>query len=102
MAAEHSGAMAVGGETREARPVLGRRSKLERDLKEGEAELRARAIGEWRGGAGEEPARAGLGRGEAGWNGAGAGRAACAAEPKARRRPTKEKNSFSFIFSRTF
>ena len=36
----------------EARPVLGRRSKLERDLKEGEAELRARGIGEWRGGAG--------------------------------------------------
>ena len=36
----------------EARPVLGRRSKLERDFKEGEAELRARGIGEWRGGAG--------------------------------------------------
>ena len=45
----------------EARPVLRRQRKLERDLKEGEAELRARAIGEWRGGAGEEPARAGLG-----------------------------------------
>ena len=36
----------------EAHPGLRRRSKLERDLKEGEAELWARAIEEWRGGAG--------------------------------------------------
>ena len=36
--------------------------------------------------AGEEPARAGLGRGEVGWNGAGAGRAACATGPKMRRK----------------
>ena len=36
----------------EAHPGLGRRRKRERSLKEGEAELRARAIEEWRGGAG--------------------------------------------------
>ena len=42
MAAEHGGAMAVGGETEAALPELGRRRKCEHSLKEGEAELRAR------------------------------------------------------------
>ena len=55
--------------------------------------------GDGRGAREKEPARAGLGRGEAGWNGAGAGRAACAAGPKARRRPGKrEMEFFDFIF----
>ena len=45
----------------EARPMLGGRRK--RDLKEGEAELRARGIGEWRGGAGARRRRS-CGRGE--------------------------------------
>ena len=60
--------------------MLGRRSKLERDLKEGEAELRARAIGEWRGGAGarrrrsSSAARAELGaRGSGGRKGSAGG-----------------------------
>ena len=64
----------------EAHPGLGRRSKLERDLKEGEAELRARAIGEWRGGAGarrrrsSSAARAELGaRGSGGRKGSAGG-----------------------------
>jgi len=35
----------------EVRPVLGRRSKFEHDFEEGEAELGARGIGEWCGGA---------------------------------------------------
>ena len=48
--------------------------------------------------AGEEPARAGLGRGEVGWNGAGAGRAACAAGPKARRRPAKTKKTLFHLY----
>ena len=47
----------------EAQPVLGRRRKRKRDLKEGEAELRARGIGEWRGGAGARR-RCSCGRGE--------------------------------------
>ena len=49
--------------------------------------------------AGEEPARAGLGRGEVGWNGAGAGRAACATGPKMRRKAHEgEKLFFIYIF----
>jgi len=42
MAAEHGGAMAVGGEAEAALPELGRWRKREHNLKEGEAELRAR------------------------------------------------------------
>ena len=42
MAAEHGGAMAVGGEAEAALPELGRWRKCEHSLKEGEAELRAR------------------------------------------------------------
>ena len=57
----------------EAHPGLGRRSKLERDLKEGEAKLRARAIGEWRGGAGARRRRS-CGRGEGGAWGSRLGR----------------------------
>ena len=41
MAAEHGGAMAVGGEAEAALPELRRRRKCEHSLKEGEAELRA-------------------------------------------------------------
>ena len=47
----------------EAHPRLGRRRKRERELKEGEAELWARGIGEWRGGAGSRRQRS-CGRGE--------------------------------------
>ena len=43
MAAEHGGAMAVGGEAEAALPELGRWRKREHNLKEGEVELRARA-----------------------------------------------------------
>ena len=43
MAAEHGGAMAVGGEAEAALPELDRRRKREHNLKEGKAELRARA-----------------------------------------------------------
>ena len=42
MAAEHGGAMAVGGEAEAALPELGRWHKREHNLKEGEAELQAR------------------------------------------------------------
>ena len=42
MAAEHGGAMAVGGEAEAALPELGRWRKHEHNWKEGEAELRAR------------------------------------------------------------
>ena len=42
MAAEHGGAMAVGGEAVAALPELGRWRKCKHNLKEGEAELRAR------------------------------------------------------------
>jgi len=63
MAAEHGGAMAVGGEARGGSTCARRRRKRERDLKEGEAELRARGIGEWRGGAGARRRRS-CGRGE--------------------------------------
>ena len=52
----------------EARPVHGRRRKLERGLKEGEAKLRARGIEEWRGGAGDRRRRS-CGRGEGGARG---------------------------------
>jgi len=75
MAAEHGGAMAVGGEVEAALPELGRWRKREHNLKEGEAELRAhdcrprwRSRGElrWRGGAarprGRRPSPATAGR----------------------------------------
>ena len=42
MVAEHGDAMAVGGEAEAALPELGRWRKREHNLKEGEAELRAR------------------------------------------------------------
>ena len=42
MATEHGGAMVGGGKAETALPELGRRRKRERDLKEGEAERRAR------------------------------------------------------------